>query len=789
LVKRSIGPGGAATTTHDHTLLRDAGPWDPLIREGALGGVRVVDLGQYIAGPLVATLLADQGADVVRVEPPGGPYWKSPANAFVLRRRRTCSLDLRDRRDLGLAREILSSADVAIENFRPGVAERLGVGPGWCSAHAPRLVYCSLPGFGATDPRAQMRAWEGVVMAAAGAYSLDVSGSLIPSGEGAAGGAVFSPLPLASVFAAAEGAMAVTAALIGRDRDGTGQWIEVPLFDSLFEAIGLRGLSFERGAKGFGDFGSGFYHCADGGFLTFIAVWFRHLEWFVDAAGLDSWVDDGIVDADRLLADPTTLQELRRRLAVLFATRPAEDWERIARDAGCTVGMLRSAREWARTEQASLSGTLIDVDDPELGRVRLPGRAVVVHSRAGTPASRPARATGPVTPGGAVSQRGKPDSPLLDGVRVLDLSRVVAAPTSAKLLGQLGADVIKIDEDPAEVVTAFEMPAFHEHLNRGKLTLILNLKDRDDAARFRELVRGSDVIIHNFGPGAESRLGIDVLHLWEISPRVVVVHLSTYGRSGPWAAHRGFAEIANITTGVTERSIAGKVPPTGSSASMDFPRWTFTDYAAGVVGAYGALLGLRERERSGEGNLVETSLARATSLEQLMYMVHPVSAESCIAETWRAESEPRGTDSKGWGPLQRLYDTSDGTIFVGAGSEQADAVYEALGIPSGMHDRTAQAASLQARLSNLTSQQAATALERAGAGVHRITSVAELMEPGGAAQLRGLRLEDSTEEFGKVVMPGPVVRFSRTAMRSGRFPTRFGSDAEAIEERLARSSR
>jgi len=219
---------------------------------------------------------------------------------------------------------------------------RLGVGPATCLALAPRLVYCSLPGFGAEDARAEYAAWEGVVMAAGGGYSTEVSAALIPGFDGGPTAPRFSPLPLASVFGAMEAAMAITAALIARERDGVGQRVEVPLFDALFEASGLRAMSYERNAPTMTDFGSGFYRCADGRWLTFIASWFRHLEWFVDAAGCHAWIDDGVVDFDRLWADPATVAELHERMIKLFATRPAREWEQLGRDHGCTIGMLCS---------------------------------------------------------------------------------------------------------------------------------------------------------------------------------------------------------------------------------------------------------------------------------------------------------------------------------------------------------------------------------------------------------------------------------------------------------------
>src|SRR5579884_2356679 len=115
---------------------------------GALDGIRVIDFGQYLAGPLAAMLLADQGADVVRVDPPGGPRWRHPANAVLQRGKRSIVLDLRREPDRMMAHQLVASADVLIENFRPGVMDRFGLGPHALTSALPaRLIYCSIPGF------------------------------------------------------------------------------------------------------------------------------------------------------------------------------------------------------------------------------------------------------------------------------------------------------------------------------------------------------------------------------------------------------------------------------------------------------------------------------------------------------------------------------------------------------------------------------------------------------------------------------------------------------------------
>src|SRR5947207_10555890 len=112
---------------------------------GALDGIRVVDFGQYVAGPLAAVLLADQGAEVVHIDPPGGPRWASPGNAALMRNKSLVRLDLKSASGLEAARWLIGGADIVVENFRPGVMDGLGLGPKELCQEHPGLIYCSLP--------------------------------------------------------------------------------------------------------------------------------------------------------------------------------------------------------------------------------------------------------------------------------------------------------------------------------------------------------------------------------------------------------------------------------------------------------------------------------------------------------------------------------------------------------------------------------------------------------------------------------------------------------------------
>ena len=138
--------------------------------QGALRGVRVVEFGQYIPGPLLGMLLAEQGADVIKVERPGGdPARSEPAFATWNRSKRSVELDLKTAKGQEKTQELVGWADVLIENYRPGVADRLGIGY-QAAKHNSGLIYCSLPGFGEESPHRNDQGWEPIVSAATGAH-------------------------------------------------------------------------------------------------------------------------------------------------------------------------------------------------------------------------------------------------------------------------------------------------------------------------------------------------------------------------------------------------------------------------------------------------------------------------------------------------------------------------------------------------------------------------------------------------------------------------------------------
>ena len=201
---------------------------------GPLAGFRVVDFSAVISGPLATMLLADQGADVIKVEAPGRPdllrkewYWRGGLTSMfanVNRGKRSIVIDLHDPRGLETVRDLVRGADVVVENFRPGVAERLGIGPDDLRALDDRLVYCRITGFGPTGPRSNQRAYDPVIQSATGYVAVQLNPEI--------------PIPdlvrnaVVDKAAAYTAAQAITAALLARERGAGGQTIELAMLDA-----------------------------------------------------------------------------------------------------------------------------------------------------------------------------------------------------------------------------------------------------------------------------------------------------------------------------------------------------------------------------------------------------------------------------------------------------------------------------------------------------------------------------------------------------------------------------
>ncbi len=624
---------------------------------GALRDVRVVEFGQYIPGPLVGMLLADQGAEVVKVERPGGdPARPEPAFATWNRGKRSVVLDLKTAEGQQAARELASSSDVLIENFRPGVAARLGIGYEELASGNPGLVYCSIPGFAEGSPRRNDRGWEPIISAATGAYST-VEGEPDP---------LYLPLPVASTFAAILGSVSVAMALVARDRSGRGQRIVVPLHNAMFAAMGRHLVKFQdletpdlfmlpRTIM------ARQYQCADGRWVQNHGMYQRFLGQFLQAAGRSEWLDE-LAEAYGKPLDPALGAMWLERFKELFLQKTAKEWEDAINAAGGACTVCKTIDEWLVHDHAVAAGMVVDVEDAEHGpmkqpgvQVRLRGTPGAVQGRAPTLGEHTEEVLGELKAEATATRQSDADPMsgenilgVLDGVRVLDLAIVLAGPTCGRTLGEFGADVVKID-DP-------NRPYDHSgnvDVNRGKRSILLDLKSPQGRDVFWRLVEGADVIVENNRKGAMERMGFGYDEVKKRKPDIIYASLNAFGYDGPWAQRPGWEQLAQATSGIQVRR-GGR---DGAPKLLPYP---MNDYGTGLLGAYAVALALHERNRTGRGQSVDSGLTLTACLLQSPYFLD--------YQGYR-RAEPEGLGLRGESALSRLYRASDGWMYLYAPRE------------------------------------------------------------------------------------------------------------------------
>ncbi|MGN9783247.1 CaiB/BaiF CoA transferase family protein [Nonomuraea sp. ZG12] len=776
----------------------------PEQRPGALRGIRVVDFGHHVAGPLAAVMLADQGADVVHVDRPGVT---PPAHdAFFNRGKRRISLDLKDAADLSVARDLVQRADVLIENFRPGVMDRLGLGWEELRAANPRLVYCSLPGFAADDPRAGVPGWEGVIAAATG--NCRIRAGHAPDGWDDTR-PTYTAIPVASNFAAFCGAFAIVASLTARQRTGRGDRVEVPLFDAMFEAIGgsgaypvAQGLPPDRAIS---SNGSGTYRCSDGRYVQFnpIGATPRFLAWFLDAAGVTAWVGEGLTDRARLDRDLELRRLLHDRLTALFRTRPAGEWEELAGVAGVPLAAVRTLAEWLENDHALASGQVVVVDDPELGATAMPGSAVWLSATPALPGrprhlpdadraeilaelASPARLSSAELGSPAEASPARPLRVEADpialpyaGRRVVDLTQILAGPSAGRILVEFGADVVKINSPQRRV-------GAHGFVNRGKRTILVDVKSSQGQQVLWRLIDEADVLTHNFPERTAERYGLGYEHVRARRPDIVYVSVSCYGYGGPWAGRRGYETQGQAATGIMTR--AG-----GDGRPAVLGPYNLLDYGTGAMAAFAAAVGIYHRELTGAGQQVRTSLTQTGGYQQASFAVRPARELTAVAPggnvpTGALPVEPSGPSALGLGAWHRFYQAADRWFFLGAARRSLPVLREVPGLEralSGLDgsDGDAVAAALEAAFRTATAREWTDRLTEAGLGAHPVTTLAELMtDPW--ARSKGLTVTQISEEVGEVVMPGIAIRVHGNPPRLGHPVRRPGADAYEVLDRI-----
>jgi crotonobetainyl-CoA:carnitine CoA-transferase CaiB-like acyl-CoA transferase len=616
----------------------------------------VVDCSRGLAGPRATGLLADYGAEVWWVEPPGGdPYRNVLTTEYAVfnRGKRSVQLDLKTSAGRGALFELLSGADVFVTSWRPGVAERLQVD--WATVHAafPELVYASISGFGEDGTLADVPGHEAIIHSYIGSTAEQ---------RGMREAPVYEGMPFASIGAAYLAAIGSLAALYRRARDGKGRHVQTSLVDGALSYLALfwgdadnsgsAPMIVPGSVRGI----SRSFRCLDDEYLgvhTGAVGAFGRLFRELGLGGRIRVAEDGsdmgqpLNDEERAVLD--------EEVPAVFETQSREVWLKRLLDADvCAIPELHPGQIFDAS-QARHNEMIVTIEDPLLGpleqaapAIRLKGfdpRPVAGAPRVGQhDGQRPAAPSGRVR-APAANDSGD-DGYLLEGVRVLDSGAYYAGPYSSRLLADLGADVIKLETTLGDQLRSLKRP--WRTASSGKRAISMNLKDPDLHAARDELIKWADVFLHNMRPGAADRVGLGYDRVRKLNPQITYLYAPGWGSTGPDAMRQSFAPLMSGYVGLGYE-VAGQLNP---------PMWPLgnEDPGNGLAGAVGVLIALLQQTRDGSGCYVENPQLNATMAHAAHIVRRP---DGTVLGA--ARLDPLQT---GIGPLDRLYETRDGWICV-----------------------------------------------------------------------------------------------------------------------------
>jgi len=590
-----------------------------------LTGLRVVDSSNGTA-ELCARLLADMGADVIRVEPVGGgasrrlpPLVGDTSLHYATRNanKKGVVLDLGDRAEQDRLWELLDSADIWIETSSPARRQReRGLDPAVVSDRLPRLVVVSITDFGQDGPYRDFEATDAVMVALS--WMLHRAGvpelpPVLPPGE------------LANDLASITGAFAALTAYLHRLRTGRGQHIDLSIMEAVQQTTdwSLASYSYISQVGSYAqvrDGGGPLYpilRCKDGWIRPAIV---SKSEW----RNMRAWLGEPDLLQDDYWDDNTARIEIFSDIILPMLQEFFADWSMVdASEEGqrrrIPVTPLLRPSEVLAAPHYDVLGTFVDgVAGPGLAGRFASGFYLVDGQRLGyrTPAPPITHREGPLT--GLWDEREPPVAPSLaggaagpfDGVRVLDFGTAGAAPEVVRLLGEYGADAIKIENalrpDLFRQLGEGGMGTMFASSNRSKRSLGADLGSERGLDIVKALIRQSDIIVENLPTGvlAGYGLGWDVIH--ELNPDALLISSQTMGSRGPWKDWRGYG--------------ANTRPPGGMSYLWSFPEidrpmpssCAFPDHVVGRLGAAVAaayVIGRPRRERGARIEIVQAEVA------------------------------------------------------------------------------------------------------------------------------------------------------------------------------------
>ncbi len=672
---------------HARHVGRGATPGTVAVVAQVLDGVRVVDVTTGPVGGMATMVLADFGADVVKVEPPAGDRFRALAAAPLwLRGKRSVTADLRTATGRADLHRLVRGADVLVVSGPPSRPRRWGVDVAAATALRPDLVHCSITGWGPRGPLAEVPGYEAAVAARSGR-------SLAFERQLRRGGPVFTSVQVASHAAAHGAVQGIVAGLLARARGGGAQRVETSLLQGLllFDLVELllvemaerSGIEAPNILTVGGDMPTLNYHpvrTADGRWIQCGNLLEHLLLAFLDAIDLlGELLADDRFTAPPATWDEVTVEDARDRMLLRMQERPAEEWMDIFR----LNGQVAAERYVTTTEALDhpdllAGGAIVTIDDPQHGPVRAIGPIAELSA---TPAllGRPAPAAGahtaevlaeareptPVATGMDAPPAGRP----LDGTMVVEFGTIIAAPLATALLADLGARVVKvepIDGDPYRHLVPGGTPV--AKTSAGKESICVDLKSSAGRRIAADLARRADVVVHNARPGVPERLGLGDEQLRADNPRLIWVSVTGYPRRSHGAHRPSTHPCAGAATGGAGHQ-AGPALTTACETLDDVREISRQlmraneanpDPNTAVIVVDAVLLALLARQRLGFGQRVHVDMLTAN-----MY----ANADDALDYAGKPARTRADDDLFGTSAGHRLYPTFDGWLFVALSSD------------------------------------------------------------------------------------------------------------------------
>jgi len=618
---------------------------------GPLAGLTVLDFSLGMPGALCTLVMADYGAEVIKVEPHGGdPFRFQPAWISWNRGKKGIVLDLSSPEGCEQATRLTASADVLVESFLPGDMAEWGLGYEALSQLYPALVYCSITGFGQHGPLRRIPGYEGVVAAKAGRM-LNMEGQ--PNRDGP----VYSAVPTGGWLARQAAARGILGALRVRDQCGRGQWVQTSIVQALASPHdnnvgdgGLVNMQLRRRdperfpgrppGRGLSTIGYVPVRTSDGAWLQHANQRVPHIQGHLKAIGLGHLLED-----ERFAGVPAVNTEnrelLRREILSKQLEKTADEWMDVyLQDGNIAAEPYRSSVQAMDHPAVVSNGTVVAIDDPAVGPMRTLAPLVDLKETPGAP-SGPAPDVGQhndavlagVRQTVASSADGSPgangaDAPAhpLSGITVLDLATIQAGPYGAALLADLGARVIKVDATDRrldEGRRSTSQAIADARTYSGKEGIQIDLQTPEGKEIIHKLIAKADVLAHNFRLGVPERLQVDWETCRKINPGMVHIWMGTYGEHGEHSRRPGAHPIPGAIMGGAMRQMGRNMPPPPEQEmdveeTVEATRWIMKsnwgpDQNTSPVVATAVMLGLRARDLTGKGQPVHVTMLNANA--------------------------------------------------------------------------------------------------------------------------------------------------------------------------------